>query len=131
MPTVRYTRKGQASIIVHSKVSIIDDRLLRAGSTNLNNRSAGFDTECDVAVEAENEQDEAAIRLFRARLVAHYIGCSTEAFEAAFAHSGSLAYAIDPAGHERAAEAAPTPPSASGTARRADLDLPPRRSGRP
>jgi phospholipase D1/2 len=31
---------------------IIDDRLLRVGSSNFNNRSMDFDTECDLAVEA-------------------------------------------------------------------------------
>src|SRR5215475_1776944 len=38
---------------IHSKVCFIDDRLLRVGSANLNNRSMGLDTECDLAVEAE------------------------------------------------------------------------------
>ena len=36
---------------VHAKIMVIDDRLLRVGSSNLNNRSMGFDTECDLAVE--------------------------------------------------------------------------------
>ena len=91
-----FTRRGAECIIVHSKVSIVDDRLLRAGSTNLNNRGAGFDTECDVAVEAGDDEPEAraAIRRFRARLLAHYIGCSPDAFEAAHARLGSLAAAI-------------------------------------
>jgi phosphatidylserine/phosphatidylglycerophosphate/cardiolipin synthase-like enzyme len=91
-----FTRRGAECIIVHSKVSIIDDRLLRAGSTNLNNRSAGFDTECDVAVEAAEDRADAraAIRRFRSRLLAHYIGCTPDAFEAAHARSGSLAAAI-------------------------------------
>jgi phosphatidylserine/phosphatidylglycerophosphate/cardiolipin synthase-like enzyme len=40
------------SIFVHAKVMVIDDRLLRVGSSNLNNRSMGFDSECDLAVEA-------------------------------------------------------------------------------
>ena len=40
------------TVIVHAKCTIIDDVMLRAGSTNLNNRSTGFDTECDVAIEA-------------------------------------------------------------------------------
>ena len=44
---------GGTSIYVHSKVMVVDDRLLRIGSSNLNNRSMGFDSECDVAVEAE------------------------------------------------------------------------------
>ena len=34
-----------APIIVHSKVTIVDDDFLRIGSANLNNRSAGLDTE--------------------------------------------------------------------------------------
>ena len=90
-----HTRKGSSNIIVHSKVSIIDDRLLRAGSTNLNNRSAGFDTECDVALESETPQTSAAIERFRSRLLAHYIGCSTQDFEAAHLRTGALAGAIE------------------------------------
>ncbi len=90
-----YTRKGTNCILVHSKVAIIDDHLLRAGSTNLNNRSAGFDTECDVAVEAQSPQHEAAIHRFRARLVAHYLGCPDDQFEAAFVREGGLAAAIE------------------------------------
>jgi phosphatidylserine/phosphatidylglycerophosphate/cardiolipin synthase-like enzyme len=90
-----YTRRGADCIIVHSKVSIVDDRLLRAGSTNLNNRSSGFDTECDLAVEASEAHHAAAIQRFRARLLAHYIGCTPEQFAAAFAEHGSLAGAIE------------------------------------
>ena len=43
---------GGAPIYVHSKVLVVDDRLLRIGSSNINNRSMGFDSECDVAIEA-------------------------------------------------------------------------------
>ena len=92
-----YTRRGVENIIVHSKVSIIDDHLLRAGSTNLNNRSAGFDTECDVAVEADasDRPTRAAIHRFRARLLAHYLGRRPEAFAEAHARLGTLAGAIE------------------------------------
>ena len=38
--------------MVHAKTMIVDDRLLRIGSSNLNNRSMGTDTECDLAIEA-------------------------------------------------------------------------------
>ena len=41
--------------MVHSKVMIVDDTLLRVGSANLNNRSMGTDTECDLALEARND----------------------------------------------------------------------------
>ena len=37
------------TIIVHAKLTIVDDRLLRIGSANINNRSLGFDTECDLS----------------------------------------------------------------------------------
>jgi phospholipase D1/2 len=50
------TEKGRP-IYVHAKVLIVDDRLLRIGSSNLNNRSMGFDTESDLAIEAP-EGDE-------------------------------------------------------------------------
>ena len=39
------------TIIVHAKLAIIDDVLLRVGSSNVNNRSFGLDTECDLSIE--------------------------------------------------------------------------------
>ncbi len=45
-----------AAVMVHSKVMIVDDQLLRVGSANLNNRSMGADTECDLIFEATSEQ---------------------------------------------------------------------------
>jgi phosphatidylserine/phosphatidylglycerophosphate/cardiolipin synthase-like enzyme len=92
-----WTRRGAENIIVHSKTSIIDDRLLRSGSTNLNNRSAGFDSECDVAVEAgaADTATRQGIERFRARLMAHYLGCSPEVFAVVHAEQGSLAGAIE------------------------------------
>ena len=39
-------------IYVHAKIMIVDDWFVKIGSSNLNNRSMGFDTECDLAVEA-------------------------------------------------------------------------------
>jgi len=82
------------SIIVHSKLSIIDDQLVRIGSANLNNRSTGFDTECDLAIEADDDAARAAIAAFRADLVGHWIAQPGEALAAAAAAQGSLALAI-------------------------------------
>ncbi|MEI9891860.1 MAG: phospholipase D-like domain-containing protein [Caulobacteraceae bacterium] len=83
-------------IIVHSKVSVIDDRLLRVGSANLNHRSAGFDTECDLAMEAEPGSPEAqAITSFHARLVGHFMGVGGPTMEAAIQQTGGLIGAIE------------------------------------
>ncbi|MBI5938916.1 MAG: phospholipase [Caulobacterales bacterium] len=88
-----------APIIVHSKVTIIDDRFLRIGSANLNNRSGGLDTELDLALEAEpgeaGQATRAAITGFRDGLVAHFLGRTFIDTQAAIAAAGSLGAAID------------------------------------
>lgn len=86
--------EGGGRIIVHAKVSIIDDRLLRIGSTNLNNRSLGLDTECDVTTEPGTEEGRAAIAAFRHRSIGHFIGISAAEFAAAEAVMGSTGEAI-------------------------------------
>ncbi len=92
------TRAGK-TIIVHCKATVIDDVLLRVGSTNLNMRSAGFDSECDLAIEAEpgaaGAQTRAAIAAHRTRTLAHFLGCTAAQFEAATASGGGLAAAIE------------------------------------
>jgi phosphatidylserine/phosphatidylglycerophosphate/cardiolipin synthase-like enzyme len=88
-----HTSEGER-IIVHAKMSIYDDAVLRIGSTNLNNRSLGFDTECDVAVEPGTEEGRDAIRRFRHRTLGHWIGVEPEAFAAAEALSGSIGMAV-------------------------------------
>ncbi len=90
------TKSGQP-IIVHAKVSVIDNLLLRIGSTNLNNRSGGFDTECDVSIEAERDGDRVSefIRRHRSRTVGHFMGVDEETFDWAHAASGTLTGAIE------------------------------------
>jgi phosphatidylserine/phosphatidylglycerophosphate/cardiolipin synthase-like enzyme len=82
------------TIIVHSKAAIIDDRIVRIGSANLNNRSSGFDTECDAVVEAKSAGEEAAIARFRARLLGHFVGHAPADVEMMIAERG-LAQAAD------------------------------------
>jgi phosphatidylserine/phosphatidylglycerophosphate/cardiolipin synthase-like enzyme len=89
-----FTEEGRP-IIIHSKVSMIDNRLLRVGSTNLNHRSAGFDTECDLALEAETPEAEAAIEAFRAHLLGHFLGVGAAAVQAAMDEHGAVGRAID------------------------------------
>ena len=81
-------------IIVHAKMTIVDDRLIRIGSTNLNNRSLGFDTECDVAAEPATDEGREAIRALRHRTIGHFIGVNAEAFAQAEAIYGSTGQAI-------------------------------------
>jgi len=86
------------TIIVHAKLAIIDDVLLRIGSSNLNNRSFGFDTECDLSIEpagANRTTSRAAIRAIRTRLVAHWLACDDEMLECAVKAEGGLGAGID------------------------------------
>ena len=47
---------GEQPVGIHSKPMIVDDRFVRIGSSNFNNRSMGVDTECDLALEAEQRR---------------------------------------------------------------------------
>ena len=73
-------RSGErvAHTMVHSKVMIVDDRVLRVGSANLNNRSMGTDTECDLVIEAKSDAERSRIQHVRARLLADHCGVSVE-----------------------------------------------------
>ncbi len=87
------TPKG-AAIIVHSKVAIMDDWMLRLGSANLNNRSIGLDTECDIAFEGHDETTRAAVRAFLGRLIGHFLDHETEHVLETYDREGSLAATI-------------------------------------
>jgi len=86
---------GTLSIHVHAKVLIIDDRYLRIGSSNLNNRSMGFDTECDIAIEAANTAERDSIASVRNRLIAEHWGSDEESVRAAFAADDSVFAALE------------------------------------
>lgn len=90
-------------IKIHSKLVITDDRLLRIGSANLCNRSFGLDTECDLVLAAESEEQRAGVAATRNRLLAEHCGASPEEMAAALQqHDGSLFAALDAlAGRER------------------------------
>ncbi len=66
-------------ISVHSKVCVIDDVYVRIGSANLSNRSLGFDTECDLAVQASGDPNVGkSIAAFRNRLLGEHLDISSE-----------------------------------------------------
>ncbi|MCF3641208.1 phospholipase D-like domain-containing protein [Rhizobium sp. TRM95111] len=87
-------------IYVHAKILVIDDRLLRVGSSNLNNRSMGFDTECDLAIEASGDTADAAVHReiarFRNGLLAEHLGVETARLDRALDEAGgSLVAAVE------------------------------------
>ncbi len=90
--------RADKPIIVHSKVTIGDDDFLRIGSANLNNRSAGLDTEVDMAIEAEpgeaGDDTRETIATFRNLLIGHYVDRNLLEVEAALRQAGSIAGAI-------------------------------------
>ncbi|MEN3352421.1 MAG: phospholipase, partial [Betaproteobacteria bacterium] len=64
---------------VHSKVLIVDDELASVGSANFSNRSMGFDTECNIAIEARGENRvRRVIAHLRNRLLAEHLGTEPE-----------------------------------------------------
>ncbi|EJC82966.1 phosphatidylserine/phosphatidylglycerophosphate/cardiolipin synthase [Rhizobium leguminosarum bv. trifolii WSM2297] len=85
-----------APVYVHSKLMIVDDRAMRVGSSNFNNRSMRFDNECDVAFEASGS-DALAQRLLDLRndMLAEHLGMGVEEFSAIVERSGSLIGAIE------------------------------------
>jgi len=85
-------------IYVHAKVLVMDDRLLRVGSSNLNNRSMGFDTECDLTLEADPADDGLRTRItgLRNHLLAEHLNVTdAEVVGAIKAQGGSLIAAIE------------------------------------
>jgi phosphatidylserine/phosphatidylglycerophosphate/cardiolipin synthase-like enzyme/uncharacterized membrane protein YdjX (TVP38/TMEM64 family) len=101
---------------LHAKLAVVDDRLLRVGSANLSNRSMGFDTECDLLVDAalagDPDRTRTSIARVRDSLLAEHLGRSVDDVQAAIArHDGALVPALDEL-------ASPPSSSSSGEERR-------------
>ena len=84
-----------AATMIHSKIMIVDDRLLRVGSANLNNRSMGTDTECDLIIEADGEAERGRIAGIRNTLLGEHCGTDAADVAAALARGGSLVRIAD------------------------------------
>jgi phospholipase D1/2 len=84
------------ALSVHSKLMVVDNTLVRVGSSNLSNRSMSLDTECDLAIEAEGREDVSqAILRFRNGLIAEHSGCTVEEVEEALERHASAIEAIE------------------------------------
>ena len=86
--------EDRTPIYVHAKLMIVDDRVLRIGSANFNNRSMALDGECDLALSVD-ENDRPSITALRERLLAEHLGCTAADVAQAFRASESLIGCIE------------------------------------
>lgn len=92
-----YTAHGQA-IYVHAKVTVVDDTILRVGSSNFNNRSLRLDTECDVVIDAQrpvNDDERRTIAGIRDSLLAEHLDRPVAQVAAMIEQTGSLIRTIE------------------------------------
>jgi phosphatidylserine/phosphatidylglycerophosphate/cardiolipin synthase-like enzyme len=111
---------GRQPVYVHAKVMVVDDRLLRIGSSNMNNRSMGLDTECDLSIEARagdprREEIAAAVLGLRHRLLGEHLGVPADTVAAVVAEAGgSLVRAVDGLRREHGRSLVPLDPPELG-----------------
>jgi phosphatidylserine/phosphatidylglycerophosphate/cardiolipin synthase-like enzyme len=95
-PVIPNGAGGECQVLIHSKLIIVDDVFLRIGSSNLNNRSMGLDSECDLAIEATGEEERRTIACLRDRLLAEHLETQPDTFTEVLEEAGgSLIRAID------------------------------------
>jgi phosphatidylserine/phosphatidylglycerophosphate/cardiolipin synthase-like enzyme len=91
------TAKG-CDIYVHSKIGIVDGELLRVGSANLNNRSMGLDSECDLLIDGGRPANAGASNPIAAilnDLVGEHLGVAADGVKSRLEATGSLIQAIE------------------------------------
>lgn len=90
--------EGGNEIYVHAKVTVIDDQILRVGSSNFNNRSMRLDTECDILLsvdETDNDDLCEGITFLRNDLLAEHLGVTPEDIAKKLEETGSLIAVIE------------------------------------
>ena len=100
----------EKTIHIHSKLMIVDDRFLHVGSANLNNRSMGFDTECDIIIEGETIESRNRIAAIRNNLIREHTGRTEKDIEEFIQKSdleGVLEYQEDSRQHLKKIDNAP------------------------
>lgn len=80
---------------LHAKIAVFDDRLVQIGSANLNNRSMGYDSECDLAIECAGDAERATARAFRNGLIAEHLGVDPATIGSEIGETGSLIKVIE------------------------------------
>ena len=90
--------RDRAPIYVHAKVMVVDDMVLRVGSSNMNARSLRLDTECDVTIDCArpgNEGCSAAIAEVRNDLLAEHLDTDVAKVAQLLEAHGSLIETIE------------------------------------
>ncbi len=82
-------------IYVHSKVLVVDDRILSVGSANTSNRSLGLDTECNINIEAEGEARGREIAQTCHTLLGEHLEQPADAVESLIQQKGGWVAALD------------------------------------
>lgn len=85
---------GGTPIYVHAKLTIIDDEVLRVGSANMNNRSMGLDSECDVFIDSARPANAGVgpkITALRHSLIGEHCGIAEEEVGPLLEEHGSMA----------------------------------------
>ena len=88
---------GETPIYVHAKLTIFDDRILRIGSANFNNRSMGLDSECDVFIDCDRPGNGHAcdgIAALRHSLLAEHCGLEEDDVARLLETDGSMHHLI-------------------------------------
>jgi len=77
---------------VHAKLLIVDQRIVKIGSSNWSNRSMGLDTECDawIAPPATDAHGHPQVRALLSRLLAEHLGTEPGRVEQELAAGKSL-----------------------------------------
>lgn len=94
-PVVPAEDGGEQDVLIHSKLLVIDDRFVRIGSSNLNNRSEGLDTEADIGIEAGSADCAASIVALRNRLLAEHLETTEDMVSRTMGRTASLIRTID------------------------------------
>lgn len=97
----RLANDPHCALMVHAKVMVIDDDIVRIGSSNLSNRSMGLDSECDLAIAAGSDATvRSAIARFRNRLLAEHLETDPDRVARAIEKTESLIEAVESLGGE-------------------------------
>jgi len=79
-------------LMVHAKVTVVDDRVCVIGSSNNTKRSMGVDTECNLAVDARDGDEGVArfVARVRERLLGEHLGMDPDEVRGALAENPSM-----------------------------------------